>query len=575
MIAVGLCRRHTQARRIQASQGDGGLDILVPGESPLVVENYQVKKFADGLDASRKRQIKKSLKSAIATHSGTEFNYTISKWHLAVPMDLTREQERWLYGLADDLAAPFPVEIFGLTSIEELLLEAPSIREYYLGDGMQRVAEILAQMRSLADVSGLSSASTAVQPADAIRSLATLHQRINEEDPHFDYDYEVTKEPPAYAPRPGLIASIAARAAGKDEPYVIWHISTKYDTALDDRPIPGSYTVYPERMTPEQRSAWNQWHDYGTPVTLDGNVVDNFDFDIPGGLGAPMPVGEKLLKLGPAAGEFDHEQATRSLWVIEDGDGVKIADRMISFRLAGRGMGGGEHRKGVDADGYLNVDLYTKATSETGGSLKSTLHVLADLWPGEPVLRVLPAIRFSAAWTKGHFFRPHDEFGLNSADEPIPLEGEPVIPPEVLAAVEDLARISTATKKIITLPKNIGPLARQKGMALKIIADAVCGLEPAVGIAELVLWYDDVPGAYADIVERAGAGSLIVPWAVPFPLLGNDFEFMFELVVACTAEVQPATASEGQAAGQKAARLITTEATVGRLRLKVDRDERS
>ena len=101
MIAVGLCRRHKNARRIKPSQGDGGLDVLVPvpGHPQLTVENYQVKKFADGLDASRERQIRKSLERAIATHHGETFGYEISKWYLALPMDLTREQEAWLFEL--------------------------------------------------------------------------------------------------------------------------------------------------------------------------------------------------------------------------------------------------------------------------------------------------------------------------------------------------------------------------------------------------------------------------------------------------------------------------------------------
>ena len=144
MIAVGLCRRYQHARRIRPSQGDGGLDVLVPpGQSSFHVENYQVKKFADGLNDSRKNQIKKSLKTAIATHQDTTSRYTISKWYLTLPMELTREQETWLADLAAELKAPFPVEIFGLTEIEDLLLESPNIREYYLGDGMEKVREIL------------------------------------------------------------------------------------------------------------------------------------------------------------------------------------------------------------------------------------------------------------------------------------------------------------------------------------------------------------------------------------------------------------------------------------------------
>jgi len=295
IIAVGLCRRHKQARRIKPSQGDGGLDVLVPvpGQSQLTVENYQVKKFADGLNAARERQIKKSLTSAITTHNETKFGYRISKWYLTLPMELTREQEKWLFDLASDLGAPFPVEVFGLTSIEDLLLESPNIRDYYLGDGLERVREALVQMSSLAGLQGLTADPAIVEPADATGSLAKLHHHINAEDPHFDYDYQVTTDLPRITPGPGLIASVIGRV-GQDAPHVTWHISTKYDTALEDRPIPGGYTVYPERMSSEQRKAWEQWRDYGTPVVLKGDVVEDLTVDLPGGLGGPLPAGDNV-----------------------------------------------------------------------------------------------------------------------------------------------------------------------------------------------------------------------------------------------------------------------------------------
>lgn len=290
MVAVGLCRRYPHARRIRPSQGDGGLDVLVPtGQPSFHAENYQVKKFADGLNDSRKNQIKKSLKTAIATHQDSTSRYTISKWYLTLPMDLTREQETWLADLAAELEAPFPVEIFGLTEIEDLLLESPNIREYYLGDGMERVREILNQMSSLTGLHNLTTDPTRIEPGDAVNTLADLHNHINAADPHFSYDYQVTTDLPVINPQNGLVASVIARTS-PEAPHVTWHVSTKYDTAREDRPIPGSYNVYPERMTPEQREAWERWRDYGTPLTLDGDVVDKFTVDLPGGSAVTCPL---------------------------------------------------------------------------------------------------------------------------------------------------------------------------------------------------------------------------------------------------------------------------------------------
>lgn len=567
MIAVGLCRRHRQARRIKPSQGDGGLDVLVPmpGQSQLTIDNYQIKKFADGLNASRERQIKESLSSAIATHNEATFGYKIAKWYLALPMDLTREQEKWLFGLATDLGAPFPVEVFGLTSIEDLLIESPNIREYYLGDGLERVREALVQMTNLAGLQGFTANRAGVEPTDATRSLADLHRHINAEDPHFDYDYQVTTDLPPIAPGPGLIASVIERV-GEDAPYVTWHISTKYDSALEDRPIPGGYTIHPERMSPQERKAWEQWRDYGTPVVLKGGVVENLTLDLPGGLGGPLPAGDQVLKIGPAFSEFSDEATTRSMWVIEDAQGTRLEERIFSFRLMGRGMAGGEHRHGADADGYITVELYTMRTGATTGSLHASLQLLGDMWVGEPVQRVLPMLRFCAAWGNNNLLRPQDEFGLTVADQAIPLSGEPPIPPVLMTAVENLVRISAATMRPIGLPQNIGALANQQDVGLRIVADTVSGLEPEVGIGEVVLWYEDDPSAYADLAARADAGSLVVPWTIPFPLLGDDFQFAFTLEISGDVTLEPEEAGTDQPKIRKAVRVVPTESTRGRLR---------
>lgn len=568
MIAVGLCRRHKHARRIKPSQGDGGLDVLIPvtGQPQLHVENYQVKKFADELNDSRKRQIKKSLARAIDTHNGTEFGYKIAKWYLALPLDLTREQEKWLFDLADELEAPFPVEVFGLTAIEELLLEAPNIREYYVGDGMEKVSQILSQMTNLRHLRDLAVDPTTVEPADATDSLEDLHRHINDADPHFDYNFEVTKELPTITPGPGLIASVVART-GKDAPYVTWHVSAKYDAALEDRPIPGSYTVYPDRMTPEQRKAWERWCKYGTPVVLEGDAIAEVTMDLPGGLAGPAPMSENVLKLGPAYGEFEDARTTRALWVIENADGTRLAERIFELRLVARGQEGGEHREGSDPDRYITLNLYTQITSATGGTVEGDLALHGDRWVGEPVQRVLPAIRFCAAWGNDNLLRVQDEFGLKAPAEFRTLTGDPPIPPVVLSVVEDLARISAATGRPIGLPEDLSALSGQGGSILRTIADVVSGLEVEVRVGDLVLWYEDHPDAFADLTERAASGALTVPWPAPFALFGDDFKFPFIFEIAGEVTLEPADPSEGQPATRKAVRVISTDLISGRLRL--------
>lgn len=572
MIAVGLCRRHTQARRIKPSQGDGGLDVLVPvsgGSSQLHVENYQVKKFADGLNDSRERQIKKSLERAVATHNDDRFGYRIDRWHLAVPMDLTREQERWLLGLATELEAPFPVGIFGLTAIEDLLLEAPNIREYYLGDGMEKVSQILKQMTNLADLESLIVDPTKVEPGDTIVTLADLHAHINAADPHFDYDYQVSADLPTITPGPGLIASVIVRNTN-DAPYVTWHVFAKYETAVEDRPIPGSYTVYLDRMTSEQKRAWERWRKYGTPVTLADDTIADVTMDLPGGLPGPEPTGEQALKLGPAHGQFDDEPTTRVLWVIEDKDGTKLAERLFNFRLVARGQEGGEHRHGSDTDGYITADLYTRQVNEAAGTVEGGLQLHTERWVGEPVQRVLPMLRFCAALGNDNHLKAQDEFGLQDPAELRTLAGNPPIDPVELAVVEDLIRISAATGRPIGMPANMQPLCIHRGSSIHSIADVVSGIPVDVRVGEAVLWYENHPDAYEDLERRAAAGELTIPWPMPFALFGEDFKFPFILEIPEAVTIEPAEPTEGQPPTRKAARVIVTDTTTGRVRMDID-----
>ena len=236
------------------------------------------------------------------------------------------------------------------------------------------------------------------------------------------------------------------------DPYITWHVSAKYDTALDDRSIPGGYTVDPDRMTPEQRTAWERWHMYGTPVELEGDVVGNVHIDLPGGLGGTLPEGDQVLRIGPAVGDFDGEPAGRALWVIEDADGTSLAERLFTFRLKGRGLGVASTATGsmptgirqstssrgraVWRNGRCSCNSMPRRT--LGGR---TLCSASDLPCGSP-------LRGRA----GNQLRPRDEFSLNVSTQALPLSGESPVPMAAVEAVEDLIRISAAIRRSIGSP---------------------------------------------------------------------------------------------------------------------------
>ena len=96
IVAVLLSRRHPEAVRVRASQGDGGLDVLVPSTTPGYVDNYQVKRFTTSLGDSQKAQIRSSLKAARDTHNDPANPFLIQTWLLTLPLDPSGPEIAWL-----------------------------------------------------------------------------------------------------------------------------------------------------------------------------------------------------------------------------------------------------------------------------------------------------------------------------------------------------------------------------------------------------------------------------------------------------------------------------------------------
>ena len=84
-----ICSMYPDAVRVRPSQGDGGIDVFVPGEAGFAKERavYQVKKYSENLVSSQKRKIKGSFHRVVETSE--KEGWRITEWHLVMPLDLT------------------------------------------------------------------------------------------------------------------------------------------------------------------------------------------------------------------------------------------------------------------------------------------------------------------------------------------------------------------------------------------------------------------------------------------------------------------------------------------------------
>ncbi|RFZ06941.1 hypothetical protein DSM43518_03409 [Mycobacterium marinum] len=367
VVSMFVCREFPYAFRVRSSRGDGGIDVCVPLHLGHV-EIYQVKKFAENLDASQKSQIVKSHKR-IRDYARTR-NWTIDKWHLTLPLDPTPENTEWLEEL--ESTADFPCVWEGLAQVEQWTAAHSDIVDYYLRDGRERLMEEIAQFVALSAIPV--NGPLAVRPEDFVglepdmvhTQLGTLRDTLNRRDPHFQYDIAVSQLPPD-APRgtdtyPALVAS-ASRKIG--DSYVTFHVLARGAESLHERPIMLSGTLTANVGSDEQRE-FDEFRTYGRAPAVPLDITD-FSVELPGGLGGAFETG-KLLVTRPVGGETFE----RRLSVLSPADETLAeVDFTMSPPVTNLDRTG-SYNHGTDSVGFLAVE--TLATFQDGADIKLRFH---------------------------------------------------------------------------------------------------------------------------------------------------------------------------------------------------------
>ena len=444
IVAVLLSRRHPEAVRIRASQGDGGLDVLVPSTTPGHVDNYQVKRFATSLGDSQEAQIRASLKAARDTHNDPSNPFLIQTWLLTLPLDPSGPEMAWLAKAADRLNVPFKVEWRPLPFLEGLVTDYPEVIDYYLRDGQDRLKGMIADLRDLARLPP-SATGAAVEPGDLTDRLAPLLQALNRQDPHYRYDFEVTAEPPILFERPYLVASVTDTGPGG---YVTFHVYARYASAPEDRPIPMTFAVSGADLTPEGAEAVEAMLRYGRPVDLPAAAIKDLNIDMPGGLGLADATGD--IKIGPARSNSD--QPSRVVWAVVPPDSIQpIAQLVFDMEAPTRGQLGGLFVRGTDTTGVVAASITTDPPDDEHPAIRLSVTLIDP--EGKPIRQALPALRFTGQFSSPNRLAFGPEYGPLSAADSLPLpDPPPAVPAAVLLYAEALGTISQYASTTIVLP---------------------------------------------------------------------------------------------------------------------------
>jgi hypothetical protein len=462
VVAVLLYNKFPRAVRIRPSQGDYGIDVLVPAAAGTeAVDVYQIKKFATNLTASQKSQVEESFRRLML--GLVRRGVPVGDWYLVLPLDPTLDNRDWFNALPDAVIAAMvadqqleltddeqrrirewrevPGRIIdwkGLVFCEALTSDYWFVTDYYLHGGQERLRNAVTDVaqllrRDLALPAADDVDTTAVlAPADIREHLGRL-QRALDGDPHFRYGLSLDPAPPQLLNEPGLLA--ATQDIQTDGSCITFRIYERFAEAVNMRPIPIKVDFEFAEGTPEHE-AFEAWRKYGKPVTVPASM----DADLPGGLGGLLTHGTVSILPPDDNSQFILRMRVR---LPEGIAGPELAFTMVSMTGADQT---GLWSRGADAAGVVTTEGLLDVTGKT-----STISFSVAPLSGRNAAEVLPALRFVAALRHPNVLQMAPQYGPYFDLDQLGAEWDLVSPFE-MRLVEALALLQERTSTPIAVP---------------------------------------------------------------------------------------------------------------------------
>jgi len=364
MVTVLLSRIHPESQRVDGAGGDGGRDFYF--DRPDGRSVFQLKSFTGRMTRVRRRQVERSL------HRLSRLVPT--EWALVVPIDPTPNELEWFESLCK--RAPFPLVWHGITWLDSEISSRPEIVRYFLEGCKDEVIALLIEMNK--EQAALQSV------GEAVKRLHVIHERLNELDPYYRYDFSVSAE--ASTPNKGAILSVSAEGASV-------YVYPRYADAGRDRPITANVVL---TFGPEDRAfeeAFLRAMDYGSGVSIPADLVTEIRINAPGGLDYAGAGSLELSEAEPVAREPQVICAD-----ILEGDRL-LAGLPINLRVRHAGQKGGV-LEGDDDTHWLRVNMEVDAEAK---HFTFTFHL--EPGPIRPAA-ILPLLK----WLTN--FRPPFQIGL-------------------------------------------------------------------------------------------------------------------------------------------------------------------
>ncbi len=406
LVSAWLTRVVAGAQRVDGAGGDAGADVRAPVDGGIRV--FEIKSFHRRLTAGNKRQISRSLATAVQRQPD------MVRWTLVLPLDLSPAEINWF---EQTLAASAPISIdhVGRTALEAGLNTHPDLlRAFAPGSVERRAMDLLSDYH----------AEQAAMPRgmiDGVERAQQLRNQFDLTDP--DYAFDLAEL------RPGHTAIT---------------IRPKDPRATNRRPLAGLLSFLVAEGSPVEK-AIDDFLRYGRPVTIPSDSVAGVELDLPGGLGELIPPdAQPQVSLGPADRDPGWRQLGRLAAVRR---GRALATLPVEWDDSTRGPLGGHWLSGRDRSGFLEIAMQVDPDLRGGFTMRAPAS--DDVLPSE----VLPVLRFLQALKQADHVRLEAP-GHETVDTRVTgdMVGGPDVPDGGLAIAEALARIQDATGVTFPLP---------------------------------------------------------------------------------------------------------------------------
>jgi hypothetical protein len=191
-----------ELRHVDGKGGDEGLDVFEGNlyGHPTI---WQCKSFPDGVREPQKKQIRESLKAALA-------NFSPAQWILCLSVDLDAKASRWFAKWKESHAARVKIGLFSAGDIVHELLHRRTIRNQFFPGAEIDITELKSVLAKTGEL-------TLEELESVTESNLELYiERMKEQDARFNFqiifDGDLGPRPLNQVPPPGVVMSISIGA---------------------------------------------------------------------------------------------------------------------------------------------------------------------------------------------------------------------------------------------------------------------------------------------------------------------------------------------------------------------------